>query len=163
MGLFGPKERIKVKQRPAGAIAYIEYKGPYGKLPFDEYIGKLYAWAKQAKVRPGWKPFAIYTTDPNKTPEAENITQVAIDIAKEVPASGEVKVRSLPGTDVAVLVHDAPAEEYGKSYAELHKWIADNGYETTGPPLEIYTAKPKEKDGKKIIYSEIQFPVKKKQ
>jgi effector-binding domain-containing protein len=58
--------------------------------------------------------------------------------------------------------HNAPAEEYKKSYAELGKWITDNGYVTAGPPLEIYTGKPKLKDGKMIIYSEIQFPVKKK-
>ncbi len=162
MGLFGPKEKIKVKKRPAGAIAYIEYRGPYGKIPFEEYMGKLYAFAKQAKVRPGWKPFAVYTTDPNTTPEAENVTQVAIDIAKEVPASGEVRVRSLPETDVAVMEHNAPAEEYNRSYAELGKWITDNGYVTAGPPLEIYTGKPKMKDGKMMIFSEIQFPVRKK-
>jgi effector-binding domain-containing protein len=162
MGLFGPKEKIKVKKRPAGAIAYIEYRGPYGKIPFDEYMGKLYAFAKQAKVRPGWKPFAVYTTDPNTTPEAENVTLVAIDIAKEAPASGEVKVRTLPETEVAVMEHNAPAEEYKKSYAELGKWITDNGYVTAGPPLEIYTGKPKMKDGKMVIFSEIQFPVKRK-
>lgn len=162
MGLFGGKERIKVKKRPAGAIAYIEYRGPYGSIPFDEYMGKLYAWAKQAKVRPGWVPFAVYTTDPNTTPESENITQVAITIAKEVPASGEVKVRSLPEMDVAAMEHNAPSEEYGRSYAELGKWITDNGYEPAGPPFEIYTKKPKMVDGKMIIYSEIQFPVRRK-
>jgi len=162
MGLFGGKDKIKVKKRPAGAIAYIEHRGPYGNIPFDEYMGKLYAFAKQSKVRPGWKPFAVYTTDPNTTPEADNITQVAIDISKEVPGSGEVKVRSLPETDVAVMVHNAPSEEYKKSYAELGKWISENGYMTAGPPLEIYTAKPKMVDGKVIIYSEIHFPVKKR-
>ena len=162
MGLFGGKDKIKLKKRSAGVMAYIEYRGPYKKVPFDEYYAKLYAWAKQAKVRPGFKPFVVYASDPKTTAEAELLTQVAIPIWKEVPASGDVKVLRLPEMEVAVLRHDAPAEEYPKSYAELQKWISENGYESFGAPMEIYTGKPKLKDGKMVIFSEIQFPVGKK-
>ena len=161
MGLFGG-DKVKIKKRGAGAMAYIEFRGPYDKIPFDECIKKLYGWAKENKARPGFTPFAVYPCDPNETPKEQLITEVAIPIHKLVAAKGEVKVRETPEMEVAAMKHDAPAEDYGKSYAELGKWIADNGYVVAGPPLEIYTGKPKLKDGKMIIYSEIQFPVKKK-
>ena len=162
MGLFGGKDGVKLKKRSAGAMAYIEYRGPYNKVPFDECFKKLYDWAKQARVRPGFTPFVVYPNDPKITPESDLLTQVAIPIAKEVPASGEVKVSRLCDMEIATLKHNAPAEEYNKSYAELQKWISDNGYELFGSPMEIYTGKPKMNDGKMIIYSEIQFPVRKK-
>ena len=160
MGLFGDK--IKVKKRRSQTMAYIEYKGPYSKLPFDDACCKLIAFAKESKAGVRGGPFAIYASDPNVTPENELVTKVAIPIGKAVEPKGETKVDTLPDMEVAVMTHNAPAEEYPKSYAELGKWITDNGYVASGAPIEVYTAKPKVKDGKTIIYSEIQFPVKKK-
>ena len=103
----------------------MEAKGPYDKIPFDDYMC------------------------------------MAIPIGKAVPSSGGTLVDTLPDMDVAIKVHDAPAGEYRKSYAELQKWITENGYRITGAPIEVYTRKPGVKDGKTIICSQIQFPVKK--
>lgn len=160
MGLFGDK--IKVKKRGASTIAYIEFKGPYDKIPFDEAYGKLFSFVKESKAGMRFGMFAVYANDPHVTPPDELVTKVAIPIGKAVEPKGEVKVAPLPEMEVAVKVHNAPADEYSKSYTELLKWVTDNGYEVTGAPLEVYTKKPKVKDGKTIIYSEIQFPVRKK-
>jgi len=160
VGLLGGK--IKVKKRRAQTMAYIEYKGPYGKIPFDEAYGKLFAFAKESKAGVRGGPFAVYASDPHVTPESELVTRVAVPIGKAVEPKGEINVQELPEMEVASMDHNAPAEEYNKSYTELGKWITDNGYIATGAPFEIYTGKPKVKDGKTIIYSEIQFPVKKK-
>jgi effector-binding domain-containing protein len=160
MGLFGSK--IKVKTRRGGPYAYIEAKGPYDKIPFDEYFCKLTTWAKESKAGMRGGPFVIYASDPNVTPPSDLLTKVAFPIGKAVPASGDIKVETLPEMEVASMDHNAPADEYSKSYAELTKWITDNGYQLFGAPIEVYTGKPKVKDGKTIIYSEIQFPVKKK-
>jgi effector-binding domain-containing protein len=159
MGLFGDK--IKVKKRRGGPYAYIEAKGPYDKIPFDECMCKLTAWAKESRAGIRGGPFVIYASDPKVTAPSDLLTKVAIPIGKVVPPSGGTLVDTLPDMEVASMDHNAPAEEYDRSYAELAKWIGDNGYEPSGPPIEIYTAKPKVKDGKTIIYSEIQFPVKK--
>jgi effector-binding domain-containing protein len=161
VGLFGSDE-IKVKRRRAGNFAYIEYKGPYNKIPFDEAFSRLFAWAKETRAGPGFTPFVIYASDPKTTPESELVTKVAIPLHRTGEPKGEIKVGQLPEMEIAVKRHDAPAEEYNKSYAELQKWIADNGYELYGAPIEVYTGKPKVKDGKTIIYSDIQFPVRKK-
>ena len=153
---------IKVKKRRAGSFAYIEYKGPYSKIPFDEAFSRLFTWAKETRAGPGLKPFVIYASDPKRTPESELVTKVAIPIHRAGEPRGEIKVGQLPEMEIAVKRHDAPAEEYDRSYAELQKWIADNGYEPYGAPIEVYTSKPKVRDGKTIIYSDIQFPIRKK-
>ena len=154
--------KIKIKKMKASTYAYLEYKGPYGGIPFDEFYKRLYDWAKENKARPGFKPFAMYPDDPNKTPEAETRTYVCIPIGKDPGVEGDVKVCTLQEGEMAVLKHNAPAEEYANSYAELGKWIEENGYEVTAPPMEVYTGKPKVKGGKTIIKSIIQFTVKKK-
>jgi effector-binding domain-containing protein len=161
MGLFG-SSKIKVTKRRAATMAYIEFKGPYGKIPFDEAFAKLITWAKESKAGLRGGPFCVYASDPHVTPQNDLVTRVAVPIGKAVAASGEIKVEALPEMMVAVKEHNAPAEEYSKSYEELGKWICDNGYEPAGAPMEIYTGKPKVKDGKTIVYSDIQFPVRKK-
>ncbi|MFH0816462.1 MAG: GyrI-like domain-containing protein [Methanobacteriota archaeon] len=161
MGLFGG-DKIKVKLRGATAIAFIEAKGPYGKIPYDEMYGKLFAWAKESGSKPGFSTLNIYDSDPNVTPEAELATRVAIPLYKAGEPKGEVVVGQLAEMEVAVKKFEGPSEGYNAAYAELGKWIADNGYNVAGPPMEVFTKKPKVKDGKTIIYSEIQFPVAKK-
>jgi effector-binding domain-containing protein len=154
--------KVKVKRRKATDIAYIEHVGPYGGIPFDEYYSRLYAWAKKSKVRPGWKGMAIYPDDPKRVPEEKLRTEVAIPIIGEAQGSESVKVRRLPDMEVAIIVHSGPAEDYDKTYAELGAWIEQNGYEWASAPMEEYTKKPKIKDGKVIIRSNILAPVRKK-
>ena len=154
--------KVKIKKRKAGNIAYIEHKGAYHEIPYDKYYEKLYSWAKENKARPGFKQFAIYPNNPNETPEKELLTQIAISIGKMAEPKGDIKVKTLPETEVAVIKHNAPAEEYNNTYAELLKWVEENDYEVSDNPIEMYTKKPKVKQGKTIIYSEIQFPVEKK-
>ena len=158
MGIFGG-DNIKVKRRGATAIAYIEARGAYGKIPYGELYEKLFAWAKEARAAPGFSTLAIYASCPKETAEADLVTKVGIPLYKSAEPKGDIKVDQLPEMEVAIKKHEGPAEEYDKSYGELTKWISDNGYKIAGPAMEIFTKKPKVKDGKTIIYSEIQFPV----
>jgi DNA gyrase inhibitor GyrI len=154
--------KIKLKRRKATTIAYIDHVGAYDKIPWNDYIGKLYGWAKQNKAKPGFPPTGIYFDDTTKTPAEKCRSQAAIPIRKSVPASGNIKVRELPEMEVAVIQHAGSGEEFKKTYAELGQWIAQNGYEHSGPCMELYKRAPKMKDGKAIIYCDVQAPVKKK-
>ena len=73
-----------------------------------------------------------------------------------------IKVKELPAMEVATIKHKGPAEEYQKSYGALREWTEQNSYEWAGPSIEIYSKKPKKVEGKTILYSEIQVPVKRK-
>ena len=154
--------KVKVKKMKGMKLAYIEHVGAYSTIPFDELIGELYGWAKQNKAKPGFKPLTRYPDDPNKVPQENLRSQVAIPIRGDVKPSGRVQIMEISEGEVAVLKHEAPAAEYSNSYSELARWIEDNGYEPSCAPFEIYYKKPKIKEGQAIIFAEINFPVKSK-
>lgn len=151
--------KIKIKKRKPTKIAYIEHTGEYSTVPYDEDISKLYSFAKKNKLRPGFKPFAIYPDDPNKGVWEHIRTRVAITINKLSEPSGNISIGELPQMEYATMKFAGSSEEYQDAYNELWKWIEEHGYEVNGPPLEIWGKKPKIKEGKSIISSEIQAPI----
>jgi len=153
--------KIKLSKRKACTIAYIEHVGAYDTIPFDVMIKKLYAWAKENKVRPGFKPLTMYPDDPANTPVASLRSWVGIPIHGEAPQDGAVRTISLPESQTVIYKHAGPASEYSESYKNLIDWTKTEGYEFTGPPVEYYPKKPKNKNGQTIIYANIEFPVKK--
>ena len=62
-------DKIKIQKNKPIKLAYIEHIGKYDTIPFDKYIPRLFEWAKENKVRPGFKNINVYHDDPNeKTP-----------------------------------------------------------------------------------------------
>lgn len=154
---------VKLEKRKAVTIAYVEHVGPYGNIPFNETIPKLYGWVKtQTKVMPGFYPICIFHSDPKTTPPEKCRTDIAITVkGKVIRPEGDVKIRDLPEMTVASFSHKGPASEYQKSYDTLAKFIMEKGYTVSGPPMEIYSKKPEMIDGKMTIYAKIMFPVSK--
>jgi len=154
--------KIKVKRFRATKLAYIEHVGSYGEIPFEEYMGELFGWAKENKAKPSFNIIGRYPDNPKEIPEAELRSQIGIAIRGDAPTTDRISIMELPETEVASFKHAAPASEYDASYAALTGWIEKNGYEITAPPFEIYYKKPKIKNGQTILFSEIQFPVREK-
>lgn len=153
---------VKLKRRRGAKAAYIEHVGPYETVPFDQHIGRLYAWAKQNRLKPGLRPFTIHPDDPNITPKSQLRSWVAITVSGDAKPGNGVMLLGMRESPVASLNHEAPASEYGNSYRVLAEWIAAEGLEIAGPPAEFYYRKPVSTDGQTIIYADIQFPVRKK-
>jgi len=153
---------IKVESRKATTLAYIEHTGPYDKVPWDVYMEKLFGFAKEKKVMPGFYPMATYTNCPDDTPPEERTCEISIPIHGDVEGKEDIKVKKLPEMKVATISHKGPGSEFKNTYAKLTGWISENGYEMSGPPMEIYSKKPKVKDGVTILYAKVMIPVKKK-
>lgn len=153
---------IKVEKRKPVKLAYIEHVGSYGAIPFDDYIPRLYGWAKKARVRPGMYTLGIFHDMPDRTPPERCRSEIGIPITGEAAAEGDIRIKEIPEMDVAALSFKGPAEDYGKAYAELGAWIAEHGYEGAGPSMESYTKKPEQLGGKTILYAKIMFPVRRK-
>jgi len=152
----------KLEKRKAVTLAYIEYVGSYGSIPFDKYIPRLYAWvSKQKKVMPGFYPICTFHSDPKTTPPEKCRTDIGITVKGAVKPEGDIKIRKLPAMTVATLSHKGPASEYQNSYDTLAQFVVKKGYVMNGPPMEIYAKKPEMVDGKLILYAKIMFPVKK--
>lgn len=152
----------KLESRKATSIAYIEHRGPYDKVPWDDYMGRLYGWAKEQRVMPGFYPMEISYDDPKKVAPEKCRSDIAITFkgkAKETPG---VKIKQLPAMKVAALSHRGPGTEFANTYGKLEKWIDEKGYEVSGPSIEIYSKKPEVVGGVTILYAKVMMPVKKK-
>ena len=152
----------KLEERKASSLAYIEYKGPYDKIPWQESIEKLYGWAKEQKVMPGFYPMGIYLDDPSVVPLEKCRTEIAITFKGEAKESSGVKIRQMPAMKVATVSHKGPSNEFQKTYGILTEWIEKKGLEVSGSPMEIYSKKPEVVGGETILYAKIMMPVKKK-
>lgn len=154
--------KVKLKARKPVTLAYIEHVGKYDEIPYGDYFLKLYAWSKENKVRPGFKPLSIFYDCPEETAPENLRSEIAIPIKGSAHSDTDIKIKELSGMQVAAIKHKGPAGEYKKTYGLLREWVTQNGYECNGPFIEVYTKKPKNVGGKTILYSEIQAPVKKK-
>ncbi len=152
----------KLESRKASDIAYIEHLGPYDKVPWDEYMEKLYGWAKEQKVMPGFYPMAIYYNDPKKTPPEELKSEIAITFKGKAKEQAGVKIKKLPAMKVASISHKGPGSEFKNTYAKLDQWNVEKGYVCAGPPMEVYTKKPEVVGGVTVLYAKVMMPVKKK-
>lgn len=150
---------IKIKKRKTTKIAYIEHTGNYSTIPYDQDISKLYSFAKKNKLRPGFKPFALYPDDPNSGPWENTRTRVAITINKLSDAFDNIQTSELPQMEVACMKFKGSSEAYQEGYNKLWQWIKENGYKLNGSPMEFWGKKPKIKNGVAIISSEIQAPI----
>ncbi|UCE73112.1 MAG: GyrI-like domain-containing protein [Methanomassiliicoccales archaeon] len=153
---------IKIKTIKAQKLAYLEHTGDYGSIPYDKYFDQLYAWVKEKKIRPGFKPLGIFHDDPDQTPPEKCRSEICIPIVGDAEPEGDIKIKDLPSMDVAVIKHKGTSKEYQNTYKTLGDWITQNGYEWAGPSMEIYTKKPKAKGDEVMIYATVQVPVKKK-
>ena len=62
--------------------------------------------------------------------------EAVVPVADDFEPTGEIKVRRIEPTEVAVKVHHGAFNRLHEAYSELLTWIADNGYEVSGPSYE---------------------------
>jgi len=158
-------EKIKIEKTKPMKIAYFEHIGAYGDIPFDKYIPRLFQWAKEKKVRPGFKSLTLCYDNPEKTDPQQCRSEIAIPIKGEATPDREVKIKDLPPMEVAVIKHEGPASEYGNTYRKLTQWIEENGYIWANEPVpawEEYTKKPKMVGNEIILYAKVKVPIKRK-
>ncbi|MEW6716339.1 MAG: MerR family transcriptional regulator [Chloroflexota bacterium] len=99
--------------------------------------------------------------------------ETATPVMPPLPTTERVKVRELPGGEMACTVHQGSYETIGEAYSALITWIEVNGYQIVGPGREVYLRCPDNdyEEPEAIGYSEysvddpadflteIQFPV----
>ncbi len=155
--------QVKLETRKPQILAYVEHVGAYDAIPMDTYVEKLYGWAKEKGVRPGFYPMGIYYDSPDETPPEECRSEIAIPIFGGATAEGDVKIRELKEMQVAAISHKGPSEEYAKTYQRLSEWIEQHDYEWAGPSIEVYSKKPEVAGDETILYAKVMAPVRKKE
>jgi effector-binding domain-containing protein len=153
--------RVRIEQKNPIKLAYIEHVGAYDKIPFDQYIPRLYAWAKENHVRPGFYPMGLFPNPMSCGPDEKIRSEIGIQVYGEAKPDKGISIKELPAMEVAAISHKGPSAEYPKTYENLTDWISQHGYEWSGPAIEIYTRKPKIVGGETILYTKIEAPVRK--
>jgi effector-binding domain-containing protein len=155
-------DKIKIEKIKSFRLAYILHIGDYGKVPYDKYVPRLFEWAKEKKVRPGFKNINVCHDNPEEVDPSKCRTWVGIPIKGEINSDNEVKITDISEMDVIALKHKGPASEYKNSYMKIQEWMNENGYEWAGPSYEVCSKKPKMVNGEMHIFSTIKVPIKKK-
>ena len=149
----------KFEERKEANLAYIEHRGSYDKVPWDEYMAKLYGWAKEQRVMPGFHPMGIYYDDPLQVIKEQCRSDIGITFKGNAQERGEIKIRSMPTMKVATVSLKGPGTEFQKAYQDLARWIEAKGHRISGPSMEIYSKKPDVIDGITTLYCKIAMPV----
>ena len=153
---------ISLKNVGPYRLAYIEHTGEYGKIPFNDYFGRLYGWVQQRGLRPVGDSLAMYHDDPKKVPLDKCRSEIGVPFAGDARPEGGIKIKDVPGLQVATVHHAGPGSEFRSTYDALNQWIAANGLECAGPSIEVYHRATETVGDKVMIHAEIQVPVRKK-
>jgi DNA-binding transcriptional MerR regulator len=140
-----------------------EIFGPTLTRMFDE-VGE---YLEQQNVEPVSAGIALYHESQfihvGHNPQDPDV-ETALPIAKPVAESHLVKVRQLPKTEVAYVVHHGSFAGLFPARQAIFAWIEANGYRRTGPIREVYLHFDPDhqanQDSPRHI-TEVQFPVEK--
>jgi len=130
----------KVITTETATVAYVTMRGPYAQIP--ETMGRLYGWIGQHGLTPVGMPEGVYFTDPAEVPEAEALWEVRApvsgDPAETEPDESGIGVKRIEPVTAASTMYKGPYNDIAPTYEALVGWIAENGYEISGPPSELY-------------------------
>lgn len=154
--------KIKIQKFKSVKLAYIKHIGRYDKVPYDEYIPQLYAWAREHKVRPGFKNINVFHDDPQKVDPSSCKCWIGIPIKGNARSDEHVHIEEIPEMEVATMKFKGPNSEYSSVYHTIGEWMDEQGYEWNGPSYEVCSKKPKMVDGEMILSTTIHVPIKKK-
>jgi DNA-binding transcriptional MerR regulator len=134
-----------------------------GVVPTPPDQGRLWqeleGYLAAQHVRPAGPCLSLYHDDEYK--EQDWDIEVCEPIEGSLLESGRVKVRQLPGAEMAAcVVHHGPFITIGEAYDALMRWISTSGYHIVGPGREVYLREAKGADQHDPdTVTEIQFPV----
>jgi DNA-binding transcriptional MerR regulator len=120
----------------------------------------LEGYLAMQRVRPSGPCFTMYHDDEYRERDVD--AEVCEPVAPGLSESKRVRVRSLPGAQMASAIHRGPYQTLNETIQEIVKWIESNGYRITGPERELYLVPAR--NGSQTdpdTVTEVQFPVEK--
>lgn len=146
-------------------VAFVAKTGPYSQIP--EGYDQLYTWVTMHGYSPApdGMPMAVYMTDPATVPESRAIWELWAPVAGEPEPVGidddGLGIKRIEGGLIASAMHTGPYDDMGPFYGQLVGWIAGQGYEISGPGIEVYYSDPEETPAEET-QTEVRFPVTKR-
>ena len=155
MGEVTPQ--VELKTDTAYAYCALEMTGSYDQ--HEAAFGKLYQEAMNQGIY-GGMPFGIYWNSPANTP----VEQLKWDVGFVLPAGTAPKpplaIKKWDFTTMASLKYRGVfgGAEMDNAYGRLFKWIGENGYQPSGPMMEVFLNAPSP-DEKGVLYGSVEIIV----
>ena len=125
-------------------------------VTFNRLFDEVYDYVIRHGARPAGAGIALWH-DP-EYPERDIHVAAAEPLQEPIPASDRVQVHTLPGAEMACVVHHGAFADLGGAYSAVMQWIEGNGYQITGPSREVYLQYQRDGDQARYV-TEIQVPV----
>lgn len=122
---------------------------------FDESFGSLFATLGQQQVEPTGPPFARYEGLPTQTVDVE----VGVPTSRPIDPDGDVVPAELPGGEVVTATHVGSYDGLGRSYAELARWIEEQGRTPASSMWEVYVTEPTPETDPATLRTQIYWPL----
>lgn len=96
--------------------------------------GKIVAYLEELNERMTNIPFVAY-----HSMDMQNLdVEIGFPVAKSFPNKGDIKSAFIPESKAVLSMHRGPYNDMEPIYAEMAKWIENNGYQSTGTSYEYY-------------------------
>lgn len=127
--------KVTLEERPIIAIRKtVPDPGPL----FDEAMPKLFDFVARNGIAVDGPPLGVYYM----IAEGEFDMAVALPVAAEPPAEGEISAISLPAGPAVAVEYTGRYDGLGEAWSELRHAIADAGYEIRAEGWEEYLVGP---------------------
>ncbi len=150
-----------VKDVPGVRVLSKRDKGPIGETVgrlIGEIMAAVTASENQANYVKIVGPFMTIYHD-NEYRELDADLEVAVPVTGKVTLSDPaLEVKNLPGRRVACLVHKGSYETIGPAYAKLYEYVIGEGFELSGPMMDLYLNDPNTVAPGEVL-TEIQAPI----
>ena len=140
--------------------ATLAMQGPFDQMPgaFD----KIYRWLQAEGHKPQGMPLTVYLNDPSEVEPAdarwELRAPIEVDAEECGPNDEGLAIKRISTMTVATTMHRGPYDDVAPAYERLMAWIADQGFEVVGPPMEAYLNDPGELSPDEYL-TEVMVPV----
>jgi len=150
-----------IKDVPGVRMLSKRDKGPIGAT-----VGRLIGELMAAVTAPENQANYVKIVGPFMTIYHDNeYRELDADLEVAVPVTGKVtlsdpalEVKNLPGRRVACLVHKGSYETIGPAYAKLYEYVIREGFELSGPMMDLYLNDPNTVAPGEVL-TEIQAPI----
>lgn len=152
---------IQIKEVPAVDVMSLAFTGAYEQT--GDRLDDLLSWMLRAGHPYSDRPLGLFHDDPAKVPQDELRAEVCLPVEEGCQGYEEVERKRLPATTVACMQFTGPYRDLQAVYAEIYKWVSDNGYRAVeGQPCrEVYVSLYGEVEEPAQCVTEVQVPVEK--
>jgi AraC family transcriptional regulator len=126
-----------VKQVEAHTVVVLPMTGAFSQ--HGDAIGRLAATLGSSIIGP---PFGRYFNSPENVPESELRWEVGFPVKPDTTVTAPFERRDVPAETVAYAIVAGP-HEGSRPWQQLVEWVVAEGYEVTGPAVEIWLDGPK--------------------